>query len=365
MPRIKRALLRSLRRADTLLVFLALIIIFFLYEKYGIGESTPPQRTSAPALLAPDSPTDFGADDVENAVPVADRLSDERVNALLREMPPAVKSKPVKFLMLNVHNYFVKEDHRRSHYRISYKSNESKEAVAELIAASQASMVGLIEMGGPEALKDLQERLQRKGAKYPYAKILLRQGEDRALAFLSQYPLVQDHSKPHCPLLGSKRQKMLRGILDVTVCVDGNRYFRIIGAHLKSRVADDPAAATARRTHEAQTLARYIQLAVRRQPSVPLLVYGDWNDGPADASLAILKQGVSADSALSRVRAEDSRGQTWTIYYAPAEEYCTFDQIYVNKVLRSRRGRKSASGIMDIPAAAVAGDHRAVWCELR
>ena len=98
---------------------------------------------------------------------------------------------------------------------------------------------------------------------------------------------------------------------------------------------------------------------------MPIVVYGDWNDGPADASLQVLLQGVSEDAALTRVKAADSRGNTWTIYYEPAQTYHTFDQIFVNRVLRSRRGRSCESGVVDIEAANTASDHRAVWCDLR
>ena len=151
----------------------------------------------------------------------------------------------------------------------------------------------------------------------------------------------------------------------MTVQVKDGRRFRITGAHLKSRVGDNPAAAASLRAREARTLAMYIQRVVRRQPKMPLLVYGDWNDGPSDASLGVLTQGLSRDAALTRLDPEDSRGDKWTLYYKAGREYCTFDQIFVNSTLRHRRGRKSESGIVDIPASRSASDHRAVWCELR
>ena len=359
----KRAWKRALR-VDTLLLTLVLVCIGLLGSLYGTGKGLPGFEDVAQELFAEPSEHDFGAID-SGGMCEGFALSDAELNGRLKEMPAAAACKPLRFLMLNANNYFVSEDTQRARFKITVKKEESREAVAEVISAVRPEVVGLIEMGGPHALEDLKKRLQARGCDYPYSKILLRSGEDRALAVLSMHPIVQDHSRANCSLLGNKRQKMLRGILDVTVQVGSNRFYRIVGAHLKSRVSDDPAAASARRKAEARTLALYLQKEMRKTPALPVVVYGDWNDGPADASLKILTQGISEDSALSAVKAADSRGQTWTIYYRAAQEYSLFDCIFVNKIMRSRRGRSCDSGVVDIPAAEIAGDHRAVWCELR
>ena len=357
----KKKGLKRVFRADLMLITLVLSCVYLLVGKFGGEEARPIWEELVDNSNAATAAHDFGQADNSCVSP----MTDAQVNAQLADMPPAAKCKPVRFLMINANNYFVKEDTQRSRYKLTIKKEESREAVADVIASAAPEIVGLIEIGGPHALTDLQQRLKKRGLHYPYTKILLRSGEDRALAILSMHPIVQDHSRPNCNLLGNKRQKMLRGILDVTIKVGENRYYRIMGAHLKSRVSDDPAAATARRTLEVRTLAMYLQQEIRKQPMMPILVFGDWNDGPADPSQKILKQGVSKDSALTQVKAEDSQGQTWTIYYATGQEYSAFDRIYTNSVLRSRRGRSCDSGIVDIPVSHEASDHRAVWCELR
>ena len=359
----KGGLTRKLLRVDSMLALLVVAIISILggvYTKFDSPFTPIGQANGAPPVEA-----DFGLADTANAVLPEHAETDDEINRQLADMPKAKSSEPVRFLMLNAENYFVKEDNQRSRYKLSIKKEPAREAVADVIASARPEIVGLIEIGGPKALADLQKRLQERGLVYQYAKVLTRSGEDRALAVLSMHPFVQDNSRADCKLLGTQRQMMLRGILDVTVKVQGKRYFRVIGAHLKSRVADDPAAATARRGKEARTLAMYLQSIMRGQPHMPIVVYGDWNDGPADASLQVLLQGVSEDAALTRVKAADSRGNTWTIYYEPAQTYHTFDQIFVNRVLRSRRGRSCESGVVDIEAANTASDHRAVWCDLR
>lgn len=347
-------------RLDVLLATLVLACIGLLTGWFGQESPMPLLQEFAEKLGYKSPAHDFGEIDK-----TAFALTDAEVNGKLADMPAAAKSEPLRFLMLNTHNYFVPEDTQRARYKIVPKRIDSRDAVADVIASARPEIVGLIEIGGPFALADLQSRLRKLGAEYPYAEILLRAGEDRALAILSKHRIVQNHSRPNCSLLGNKRRKMLRGILDVTVQVDGKRFFRIVGAHLKSRVSDDPAAAESLRRAESRTLALYLQEEMRKMPKMPFVVFGDWNDGPADSSLKVLTQGLSADAALTRVGAEDSRGESWTICYHAAQEYCVFDQVYVNSVMRSRRGRSCESGIVDVEAASTASDHRAVWCELR
>lgn len=332
-----------MRRVDVTLLLMVLLVVGALVSRYGdrtLWEPTPKWETSPMALTA-----ELQENEDEDSLPAA--------------------GEPVRFLMQNVQNYFVAGEVSRSRYATRPKSEEAREAVAEVISSARPEIVGLVEMGGPLALEDLSRRLAARGCEYPYSRVLTRQGEDRALAVLSMHPIVEDHSQANYGLFGQQYRKMLRGILDVAIELKDGRKFRVIGAHLKSRVGDDPAAAASLRAREARTLAMYIQQVVRRQPKMPLVVYGDWNDGPADASLGVLTQGLSREASLSRLEPEDSRGDKWTLYYRTGREYCTFDQIFVNSVLRSRRGRKSASGIVDIPASRSASDHRAVWCELR
>lgn len=336
---------RRLGRVDVTLIALVFIISSLLIARYG-------QNESAPVTIEREAPA------AEPAVGAAGEAPLD-----VASMPKS--GPPVRFLMHNVQNYFVVGEKSRSRYANRIKPEKSRQAVAEVIASAKPDVVGLVEVGGPLALQDLQARLREQGCDLPHSRILLREGEDRALAVLSRYPIVQDASKADYGLFGQQRRRMLRGILDVTVRVEDGRMFRIVGAHLKSRVADDAEAAQSLRAREARTLAMYLQQVMRRQPGMPVLVYGDWNDGPADASLGVLTQGISADSALQRLSPEDSDGDVWTLYYKEDREYFTFDQIYVNSVLRSRRGRACKSGIVDIPAAKTASDHRAVWCDVR
>ncbi len=340
------ALLRRLGRVDVTLLTLVILIAGALISRYTPESGAVSISTASVEAAAGDTTAegDYDLPDISG-------------------MPQS--GPPVRFLMHNVQNYFVPGEQARSRYTNRHKPEQSRQAVAEVIAEAEPDIVGLIEIGGPLALRDLQQRLRLLGCDLPHSRILLRLGEDRALALLSKYPFVCDMSQANYGLYGQQRRCMLRGILDVTVRVEDGRMFRIVGAHLKSRVADDEDAARSLRSREARTLAMYLQQTMRRQPKMPVLVYGDWNDGPTDAALGVLSQGVSKDASLSRLSPQDTDGDEWTLYFKAGKEYYTFDQIYVNSTLRSRRGRGCKCGIVDIPAAKQASDHRAVWCDVR
>lgn len=366
--------LRVLRRTDVFLVLLCLVLCLLMVQRYAgdAGEVAVSVDTFEPADASGGSLSNGQASDEavtsgEEKRSHAAAEGGSGAGAAIPEMPAKMPKpgEPVRFLMLNAENYFVPGEKGRSRYVIRPKPVPSRDAVAQVIASARPEIVGLIEMGGLKALDDLKGRLRKLGLDYPHSVIVLRQGEDRALALLSMHPVVRDASRPHYGLYGQQRRLMLRGILDATVQLPDGRMYRIVGAHLKSRVSDDPAAATSLRKREAQTVARYLQHIMKEQPHMPVLLYGDWNDGPDDDSVQVLRQGVSRDAAMTRLKPQDSRGDYWTIYHRQGQQYYTFDQVYVNRVLGKRMGRDAACGIVDGEAVSRASDHRAIWCDLR
>lgn len=99
-------------------------------------------------------------DNEPQAVPARQREERQTVREKV-EIPD--KGEPVRLLTMNAGNYFVPEDPRRSNFQVKYKPVEAREAVAELVRQSGAEIVGLCEMGGEAAVRDLQMRLKRKG----------------------------------------------------------------------------------------------------------------------------------------------------------------------------------------------------------
>lgn len=334
------------RRTDFFLVMLSVVVALLALRLFGGISPVTSELTVAPYAEEPP----YAA-----LPPLPPRQVDE--------MPES--GPPVRFLMLNAENYFVAGEKQRSRYVNRPKPERECEAVAEVIAAAKPAIIGLAEIGGPLALEDLKRRLRDRGLDYPHSRVLTRGGEDRALALLSMHPVVQDESRADYGLFGVQKRRMLRGILDVTVRTEDGRLFRVLGVHLKSRVSDDSAAAESLRNREALTLARYIQQEMREQPGLPMVVFGDWNDNPQDSSVRLMVQGMSTECALRRMNPKDSRGEEWTLYYKRGNTYNTFDHLFVNEPMKKRLKRGDASGIVDIPAARQASDHRAIWCDLR
>lgn len=284
-------------------------------------------------------------------------------HASAAEVAEAGGKPAVRFLMQNVQNYFVGGEQQRFRYTIRPKRETEREAVADTIASAKPEIVGLVEIGGPLALDDLAKRLSARGLEFPHRKVLVRDGEERALALLSRYPIVKDVSRADYPLYGTHSRNMLRGILDVTVKVPDGRKFRILGAHLKAHTGDSEAYADKLRSQEAHTLALYIQDILKKSPNKPLLLFGDMNDNPTDDTIRILSDGVSKRSAMVRIEAKDAAGEGWTHYYAIGDSYLVYDQIYVNPALGKRMGKKAKNGVEQ--STPRGSDHRAVWCDLR
>lgn len=277
------------------------------------------------------------------------------------------KGDPVRMFTMNAGNYFVPQDQRRSSFPVKYKPIEDREAVAELIRQSGAEIVGLSEMGGEAAVSDLQMRLKRKGVHLTNKVLVMRDGEDRGLALLSKYPIVSNHSVKDMPVSEDPRRKktMLRGILDATVKIPDGRLFRLVGIHLKSRRLSHDGSPEDTRRWEAYALRSYLNQVMVSQDGMPLLLYGDFNDGPADCAVQVIQGSIKTEYRLNRLKPRDSRGETWTIYYADGDTYHSFDHIFVNNTLKKRLGRKPFMGILDAPPARQASDHRGIWMELR
>ncbi len=340
---MRKFLQKLIGRRDILLITMSLLTSVLLYWYYAPGDQEVTE-TEGPQVV----------------LPAGERVQE---NTPPKNIPNA--GAPVRFLMMNVRNYFVEGDEQRSQYKRYIKSVRERDAVADVIAEAKPEIVGLVEMGGRAAVHDLVQRLESHGLRYPYWRVLERMREDRALAVLSRHPIVEDHSVKDCEIVGQKDFYMLRGILDVTVRTEDGRYFRIMGVHLKSKVSDNPAASDFLRANEARTLAAHVLHATQSEPNMPILVYGDWNAGPSESSLSIIAQGIAKESALHCLVPTDERGDIWTIYFKKGGVYSTFDRMYVNAVLKKRMGRRARMGIIGGEKVRAASDHRALWCELK
>ena len=208
----------------------------------------------------------------------------------------------------------------------------------DLCTVSQNPKTQTVEVfggGGEAAVRDLQMRLKRKGVHLPYKVLVMRDGEDRGLALLSKYRIADNRSVADMPVSGEAKRKktMLRGILDATVSMPDGRLFRLVGIHLKSRLSRDGSAEDTRR-REAYALRDYLNEALASQDGMPLLLYGDFNDGPSDSAVQVIQGPAKTEYRLNRLKPRDSRGETWTIYYEDGDTYHSFDHLFLNNTLK-------------------------------
>ncbi len=335
---------RTARKGSSVIAALIVLcaVLIYAFAEWGGVMPAPEHASAAPALPRYDGPV-------------------ERVT-----MPAA--GAPVRLMTMNACNYFVPDDVQRSNFTVKFKPIEAREALADLVAQAKADILGLSEMGGEKAVEDLQRRLKRRGIDLPYCVMVMRKGEDRGLALLSKYPIEANNSVENMPLNASGDERagmMLRGILDVTVKVPDGRMFRLMGVHLKSRVRRSSNADTDEvRRKEAYAVRDYLNGVMNAQEGMPLLLYGDFNDGPGNHSVKIIGGAYGTPQYMTRLKPKDSRGETWTFYYDDDDIYYVFDLIMVNDLLKKRLGRKSQRVILDSPAAKKAGDHRGIWLEL-
>ena len=187
--RLVAKMVSACKRADVLLILLALLLGGMLMLRYGSMPEHVPMQTVPPPAPQP----------AAQETPVPAR----------RKLPEA--GSPVRFLMYNVQNYFVVGEKSRSRYMNRAKSRKSREAVAEVIAAGKPDIVGLIEIGGEKALEDLRGLLTKRGVEYPHAVLVAREGEDRALALLSRFPIVRNDSRADFPLYVAASEKCFAG----------------------------------------------------------------------------------------------------------------------------------------------------------
>lgn len=330
--------LRSLNRVETWLVIILMLVIAFVTTRWQPDDHGD---WSIPAKAKPAAPARNG--DIRDGKAVAG------------------PGKPVRFMFYNVRNYFMSDLSPHTGRRTTVKPESSRRQVVELIGQAAPDIVGLAEIGGADALGDLRLRLKRSGLDFPHAYVLMRPGEDRSLAVLSRYPLCCEASRADVPLEGPGKRRMLRGILDVSVNLPDGRIFRLVGVHLKSKKDTDGTADSVRRM-EAHALRRHLDQT--RSP-VPVVVFGDFNDGPDSPAIHAAVGDRRSPGGLRRVVARDSRRESWTLHYGEAEAYFSYDHLLLDGAMSGRVGRSPSCGIVESHAHPEASDHRAIWIDLK
>lgn len=260
----------------------------------------------------------------------------------------------VVFAAYNLENYTLSAS-AHSHP----KAAPARDAVADVVASVQPDILGVCEIGSVESLADLRERLRLRGVELPHAEFVQGPDADRHLALLSRYPIVQRQSKGQVRFeLRGHPELVRRGFLDATVQVSGRYALRLVGVHFKSKLPTPQGEEVVRR-REAELLRRHLDAVLSDDPSLNLLVYGDFNDTREQPAVRQVQGPWGSLLGLVELPAEDANGERWTHYRHFTDVYSRIDYLMVSRALR--REVVGPARICSAPQWKKASDHRLLY----
>ena len=260
----------------------------------------------------------------------------------------------VVFAGYNIENYAPIPSEPESKGR---KSEEAATSVVKVVGEIRPDILGLSEMGSELQFADFKRRLGDVGLVYDEKEWVDGPDSDRHLALLSRLPIVSRQSLPDVSYdADGKREKVRRGFLDVTIQVTERQSLRVVGAHLKSKLANRHEEALMRRL-EAHLLRHHIESILQSDPEVKLLVFGDFNDTKNQPAVQQVSGRPGAADFLNPLALEDSVGDRWTHYWKVDDTYQRIDYIFVNRNL-SPAVKRDKSYVYRSPFWNLASDHR-------
>lgn len=245
------------------------------------------------------------------------------------------------------------------------KPEEERTAVVDVIAGIKPDILGIVEIGSRQDLKDLQSLLKDAGLDYPHAEIHEADDDVRRVALLSKFPIVENNSQKGITFdLNGVRHPMARGILDMTVQINPDYQLRLLGVHLKSKRKIDDYDEAEMRANEAIYLKNTINNILAADPDTNLLLFGDLNDTKNEFPISQLLSGTGSPTSLTDLQLADSVGDRWTHFWRWADLYSRIDYLIaspglVPEIVEERNGVDRSENWLE------ASDHRAIYTAIR
>lgn len=224
------------------------------------------------------------------------------------------------------------------------KPGAAKEKVREGILALKPDVLALEEIGGTNALFELQGQLKQQNLELPYWELVGGADTNIHVAVLSRFPIIARQPLTNDSFsLNGKRFRVSRGFAQVEIQVNPRYAFTLIAAHLKSKRAVPEADEADLRLEEAKILREKIDSRLAANPNINLVVLGDFNDYRDSAPLkAILGRGKKAlidtrpaerngDAEPAGDRRLAARDITWTHFFAEEDLYSRMDYILLSR----------------------------------
>ncbi len=262
----------------------------------------------------------------------------------------------------NVRNYNICDRMVDGVWTPAYPKPEAeKEALRVAILAVAPDVIVFQEMGAEGFLEELRLDLASLGLDYAYSALLRGQDKDRCLAALSKRPFaaVQEHRDLKYSV-ASKDYRVRRGLLGLQIS-SGGQDWTLYTAHLRSRYGSEAEQDKLRREREGEARAIRDRIARDNPAEGSLWLFtGDINDNPGSGAWRRLceKNGQKLGVDL---RPRDSRGDSWTYYYATRDVYERIDMMLASSALAAY---VVDSGIWDAPEWFRASDHRLLYVDM-
>lgn len=234
----------------------------------------------------------------------------------------------------NVQNYVdSKPPGPDSKFGTKEKTEKSIEALIAIIKSVNPDVLGVCEMGSPARFEDFKKRLADAGLGYVDSEYVAGPDPDRHLALVSRFPIVARQSLTDIPFeIGGQPEKVRRGFLDVTIEVNSGYRLRMVGVHLKSKLAAPEGEALIRR-YEAQALRRHLETILTADPTTNLACYGDFNDTKNQPVFSEITSVRGTPMHMSDLWAKDALGDRWTYHWKTSDEYSRIDYLFVSPAL--------------------------------
>lgn len=188
---------------------------------------------------------------------------------------------------------------------------QEADALIEVIRQAAPHVLAVQEMGDPAAWADFKYRLRQAGLDYRYEEYLRHDPLEVNLAVLSQHPIVGRQPRTNdLYTIGPTQFPVQRGFIELDIEVTPAYRFRLLAAHLKSKVFHEYGQAEMRR-NEARLLGNHVRAALNENPQVNLLVVGDFNDLPDSRPLREIHT-YQGQPILFDLRPTDPAGDAWT-----------------------------------------------------
>ena len=237
------------------------------------------------------------------------------------------------------------------------KPENERTAVVALIAKERPDVLTVQEMGDEFIFGQFRDALRAAGLDYPHAELLRRGRWEINLAVLSRFPIVSvQHHTNDWYSIGPAKVPVARGFLDVTIQVTPDYSFRLLSAHLKSKVYSK-FGQTEMRRNEARLLNKNVRSILKENPQVNLLLVGDMNDDYKSAPLR--EVAGRRGGKLTDLRPLDSVGDAWTYFMESRDQYSRLDYLFVSEGMLPEVVKEQTRVVRD-PLTTQASDHRPV-----